>query len=60
MSCIEVVVGVLTIVYDNCPRIVLDICLRLGYFILPDYPYRSEVEFLSGVGWGGWVGGVRS
>ena len=26
----------------------------MGYFILPDYPYRSEVEFLSG--WGG-VGG---
>ena len=28
----------------------------MGYFILPDYPSRSEVEFLSGVGMGG--GGV--
>ena len=32
-------------------------CLRLGYNILPDYLSRGEVEFLSGVGWGG---GVKS
>ena len=26
----------------------------MGYNILPDYLSRGEVEFLSGVGWGGW------